>query len=668
MSIHQGRSCSQQKLQVLCCLPHPSVPLQLGPWSLEFGHFKSVWVWSFEKVWTRDRHQLSVWRRESRCLAFPSIWMILASTKDVLKPNPATWNSWTKGAQHVFETSLSQWLCLFEVWALSSSSFLARGVWWWMAAPGAAPAFAQLDSESGSEESNGSKGSKVQDFWKQKLLVPAVFTLYVVTKSLDKIFIYRVRKSMAHYSTVLMTIYWPPGVCLACFVFLLMLNTVKRALGRPLAEGPEGKAEKGSIGPLSWFSPFSEYASSQGRVPQRWFALIAFCDQINATFSSPPAVFIPAVMLTPLYNSVVLWTALISFFYLGTRFQSVHLAGICLILCSCFVGVMVELQGPAAVICDGLDTASSILQDDTLPIPIEAKWKVNNATDKCVSGLPPYKDANGKFVYIPLGTLAGMYFFLVATVIPYAFVNVYKQKKLKQVNLDVAWGFFWQSAWQVLFGLIFIPASWIPWPTPTGINDASASSFWTDLADSWTCFMGTNPKAQVTSCSAEPAWAWFATYLFFNVFFNLCLMWLIKHMSSTWAAIGTVLCGNLGGFFSQFEIFGGKSAQVLSMEQWMALILSTIALWVYNTQDEEDKHGQSVYGQQDRGDHRYDTHNALGLESGSHGLEETAQEHTTLWHLSLLAKGSNELYILCHNVYLQIHSFMVCAFAAQVAF
>ena len=142
--------------------------------------------------------------------------------------------------------------------------------------------------------------------------------------------------------------------------------------------------------------------------------------------------------------------------------------------------------------------------------------------------------------------------------------------------------------------------------------------------------MGTNPKAQVTSCSAEPAWAWFATYLFFNVFFNLCLMWLIKHMSSTWAAIGTVLCGNLGGFFSQFEIFGGKSAQVLSMEQWMALILSTIALWVYNTQDEEDKHGQSVYGQQDRGDHRYDTHNALGLETGSNGLEETAQEHTTL--------------------------------------
>ena len=204
-----------------------------------------------------------------------------------------------------------------------------------MAAPRAAPPFAELDSESGSEESNG---SKVQDFWKQKLLVPAVFTLYVLTKSLDKIFIYRVRKSMAHYSTVLMTIYWPPGVCLACFVFLLMLNTVKRALGQTLAEGPEGKADS-SIGPLSWFSPFSEYASSQGRVPQRWFALIAFCDQINATFSSPPAVFIPAVMLTPLYNSVVLWTALISFFLFGNslpiRAPGRHLPHLMFLLCGC---------------------------------------------------------------------------------------------------------------------------------------------------------------------------------------------------------------------------------------------------------------------------------------------------------------------------------------------
>eukprot|EP00435_Cladocopium_sp_Y103_P045226 s1217_g12.t3 len=65
-------------------------------------------------------------------------------------------------------------------------------------------------------------------------------------------------------------------------------------------------------------------------------------------------------------------------------------------------------------------------------------------------------------------------------------------------------------------------------------------------------------------------------------------------MSSTWAAIGAILCGNLAGVFSQFEIIGGKSAQILSLEQWMALILATIAMWVYNIQDEVDNRGESA--------------------------------------------------------------------------
>ena len=402
----------------------------------------------------------------------------------------------------------------------------------------------------------------------ERLAVPMMFTLYVVTKALDRVFIYRVQKSMASYSTILMSIYWPPGVCIACFLFLFCLQGVKS-----LGDGSN---------PLSWFSPFYVGASAQGPVPQTWFMLIAFLDQINATFSAAPSPFIPAVLHTPLNNSVVFWTAIIAYFYLGTRFKAVHYAGIALVLISCVVGVMVELQGPPDVVCTGLQTATETLQDPNLPVPSQARWEVGNATEKCARGLPPYKDANGKIVFFPFSTLAPMYLLFFATLLPYAFVNVYKQKKLKQVDLDVAYGFFWQTVWQVVSGLLFVPATWIPWPTPAGRNEAIASNFGESLADSWTCFLGRNPKPHIRTCSAEPAWAWFSIYLLFNVFFNLCLMWLIKRMSSTWAATGSILCRNLGGFFSQFQIFGGKSAQVLSMEQWMALILSTMAMWIYN--------------------------------------------------------------------------------------
>ena len=416
----------------------------------------------------------------------------------------------------------------------------------------------------------------------QTLQVALVFVLYVVTRSSATVLIYRVQKAMSAYTTILMSIYWPIGILSTCFLLLFL---VKLCESRTFE--------------LDWFSPWSRQASVEGPVPQHWFILLGFLNQLCATSMAPSLPFVPVVLQTPLGKLDVLWTAILSSFYLKTQFKMVHWAGISLILYSCFVGVMVELQGPPSVICQGLKTATETLQDvamEGLLISKEATWIVNNATSNCVEmGLPPYKDSSGEIVHFSFGVLASMYMLFIVSHVPFAFLNVCKQKKLKQLNLDVAYGYFWQCVWQVPWGMVFIPASWIPWPTPSGHNEASFSTFGQDLADSWTCFMGQNPKPQIVSCSAEPVCHWWAIYLFFNVSCNLCLTWLIKHLSSTWASAVAILCGNLGGFFSQFEIIGGKSAQILSMEQWMALVLSSVAMWIYNVQDEEDVRGQSVY-------------------------------------------------------------------------
>ncbi|CAJ1329966.1 unnamed protein product [Effrenium voratum] len=227
-----------------------------------------------------------------------------------------------------------------------------------------------------------------------------------------------------------------------------------------------------------------------------------------------------------------------------------------------------------------------------------------------------------------------MYGLYIIAVVPSAFSNCYKQKKLKQVNLDVMWSFFWSGMWQVLWGVLLYPLNWVPWPTPTGHNEATPAHMGQDLKDSWTCFMGTNPKPSITTCDSEPAYLWFAAYLLFNVFFNLFFLWLIKRLSGTWASIGSILCGNLCGFFSQYEIFAGKSAAALTMEQWMALVLSSIAMWVYNIEDETDINGKSVYGEKERGDHRYDSAGPLGLEPDADEYasddEPTAQDHTVM--------------------------------------
>jgi len=145
---------------------------------------------------------------------------------------------------------------------------------------------------------------------------------------------------------------------------------------------------------MSWFSPWSKKASEQGKVPILWMAQFSFWDQLNAMISAPPSPFIPLVLQTPLNNTVVIWTALIAYFYLHTRFRMVHYAGIVIILLSCFTGVVVELQGPPGIVCKGLDLANETLSSLS-GVSDATKKQIEEASSNCISGLPPYKDSSG---------------------------------------------------------------------------------------------------------------------------------------------------------------------------------------------------------------------------------------------------------------------------------
>ena len=55
-------------------------------------------------------------------------------------------------------------------------------------------------------------------------------------------------------------------------------------------------------------------------------------------------------------------------------------------------------------------------------------------------------------------------------------------------------------------------------------------------------------------------------------------------------------------------------------------------MWVYNIEEEVDVNGKSVYGEKEKGDHRYDTHGVLGLEPDEEEYasddEVMAEDHT----------------------------------------
>merc|ERR1712151_1447930 len=123
-----------------------------------------------------------------------------------------------------------------------------------------------------------------------------------------------------------------------------------------------------------------------------------------------------------------------------------------------------------------------------------------------------------------------------------------------------------------------------------------------DLGNAWTCFGGMNPNPEVSSCSTGAAWVWFVVYLAFNVFFNLLMLWLTKYLSATWASIGNILCGDLYGVFGQFKVFSGTGSKIMPLEQWLALVLSSIAMWVYNLEDEVDIQAKTLEGEECQSD------------------------------------------------------------------
>lgn len=328
---------------------------------------------------------------------------------------------------------------------------------------------------------------------------------YNNNRALDRVFLNRALKTMGIYQSALMNLYWPPMVqCMTIWVALAYMFK-KRAVDKDLRYG------------FSYLTPWNPRASAKGRVPIHWMAVFSGWDQLNATVQAVSQAYISNAMQTAINNTVVIWTLVIAFFYLGSRFRQVHYAASLLIVMSCIVGVVVELQ------------------DGTMPKPVSP---TNVPVDVAVS------------------TSVLMYAIYIIGVVPQGIGNCYKQKVLKGVDLDVIWSFVRSGMFQVLWGLLGYTTNWIPYPVPGGHTDA------------WICFMGSNPHpghAEGDTCTTDSAWLWFCVYLCFNVTFNLLFLWRTKHLSATWASIGNVLTGDLYGVFGHWGFINGSGSKLMPL-------------------------------------------------------------------------------------------------------
>ena len=402
-----------------------------------------------------------------------------------------------------------------------------------------------------------------------------IFILFVVMRAMDRVFSKRVVDRMANYQLMYFNVLWPIGVQIAQVAICLCWVCYQRFRLGDLRYN------------LSFFLPNAAIATAAGVPYPQWrLALFSMWDQLNAAITGIPGPYISQNDQGIMSNFIIIWTVIISVFYLGTRYDTEHYLGCALILMSGLVSVVVNLQ------------------TDDPP-------------------LGEYKAPGGSFQR----SSALWYVIYIIGTVPSGISNCYKQKCLKSVDLEVMYASFWSGNWQIMWGFLTFPINWIPMPAPAPENPPGETAEF--IARAWTCFIGSVPtnatgepyippenvstvvadvcNASVVTYSYSPgdevcataggsAAVWFLVYIAFNVSFNVLLLWLTKRMSGTWAQIGTVLCLDLASVFSQFSFLMGSEAEVLTLQQWFGLIIAGLAMWVYNLKDERDEDGFAVKG------------------------------------------------------------------------
>lgn len=388
----------------------------------------------------------------------------------------------------------------------------------------------------------------------EKFAVPIVFTIFVTFRAADRVFSKAIGNALAAdaaWSSAFFNIIWP---------FAMQFITLGMVSGYVISQRMQGHARYD----CKFFLLGYKYASEKGAIPTYMLGLFSLFDQLNAALSAPANPFVSQPIQSVLTNFVLIFTALVGYFWISTRFVAVHYIGMALVVAASLV------QFAPFIVNNDCDYDFPVKKDD-------------------ITCFEAYHSNTGGGEWVKMGGLQMLFFYVLFTfsTFPSAVGNVYKQKVLQGVGADIFYVTWWSGWFQVLWGWLCIPIMWLPLP---GQDVLPPQNTFKAVANTFQCLAGTLPTGypDADSCtSGTPPWVYVILYFSFNATFNLCITWLIKRISATWVQVATVLCLNLCNILSSQKWIMGPGAQSLTAWDWAAAIITSIALWVYNMQPEK---------------------------------------------------------------------------------
>jgi len=268
-------------------------------------------------------------------------------------------------------------------------------------------------------------------------------------------------------------------------------------------------------------------------------------------------------------NTSVIFTLVLSAVFLGTRFSQNHYAGCVMVVLSILVGLSQKLGSN--------DCSENGVQHG-----------------KCIGA---YKASDGLFHILSVGAAVFWYCVFLLSVLPYAVGSVYKQYVLQGRDVEVVYATWWSGCFQILWGLMCVPFLWIKLPG----QDLPPARTLDALVDTWSCLCGHVPHEGDEACATAPSpLFWFVVYLVFCVSFQVLGLWLTKHLSAVWIMVAAVLCLDITNVLGMIPFFAGGGAQVMSVNDWLATALASVAIWVYSFEPETRALSEEEDGDDDK--------------------------------------------------------------------
>ncbi|KAL9651172.1 hypothetical protein ABK040_008244 [Willaertia magna] len=267
--------------------------------------------------------------------------------------------------------------------------------------------------------------------------------------------------------------------------------------------------------------------------PMWKFAILGLIGTFANLISVVPSAFISGNINIAVNQALIINNMILSFLFLSTRYNALHYGGVLLVI----IGIAVDI----------------------FPIFLNTK-----------GGSDKYQWAWALLIY--------------ASTLLQALSNVFTEKFLKKANLDVWYMQGVSIFMQFIFGLLTFWTAFIPLPspyqyiTPTQLPEYFGNSF--------KCVVGINSQK---GDHCEYIYILLAVFLFFNLGFNMSMLYVFKYGSSTLAVVSSALrliTSNIC-FMIPF-IAGPLTASSLSAMQIESLIILVAGVVMYSVTKETE--------------------------------------------------------------------------------